>query len=224
MNLAVFDIDGTLLDNLASEDECFLDALRAAFGIPAISSAWESYQHVSDQGVAIEAYQRHFGSPPSAELVADTIGRFVNTLRDAHHASPLAPIVGAMELLHALQRRGWAVALATGAWEQAAQFKLAAAGIDATHLPIATSDDGPARVEIMKAAIARAERAHDVVLRRHISELYKKPHAQPRDRHGFQIHSRETDQARGGTRRRRRHDAARIHGHRQGKRGEGSRR
>jgi phosphoglycolate phosphatase-like HAD superfamily hydrolase len=169
MNLAVFDIDGTLLDNLAAEDECFLGALRAGLGVRTLSSAWGTYQHVSDQGVAVEAYQREFGSPPAAHLLADTIDRFVIALGVAHDANPLTPIRGAIELLQALPNHGWAVALATGAWRRAAEFKLAGAGIDAAGLPIATSEDGPSRVEIVTTAIARAKRHYDAAFLRTVA-------------------------------------------------------
>ena len=36
MKLVVFDIDGTLLDNLAAEDECFVQALRDSLGLNAV--------------------------------------------------------------------------------------------------------------------------------------------------------------------------------------------
>ena len=157
MNLAVFDVDGTLLDNLDAEDECFVNALRNGLGLYTISSAWESYQHVSDQGVATEAYIRHFGTAPPPSLIANTIDRFVAALSVAHAARPLTPARGAIDLLATLPGHGWAVALATGAWDRAARFKLAAAGIDVATVPVATAEDGPARVDIVAMAIARAQ-------------------------------------------------------------------
>ena len=51
----------------------------------------------------------------------------------------------------------WSVALATGAWFRTAEFKLRAAGIDPTGLPIATSDDHHTRAGIVRTAIRRAE-------------------------------------------------------------------
>lgn len=157
MKLAVFDVDGTLLDNLAAEDACFVQALRDGLGLREISCAWETYQHVSDQGVACEAYYRQFGTVPPPGLVAHTIDRFVQELAFAHSAQPFTAVRGATELLAILPAHGWAIALATGAWRRAAEFKLAAAGIDIGAVPMATAEDGPARVEIVTAAIARAE-------------------------------------------------------------------
>ena len=40
MKLVVFDIDGTLLDNLAAEDDCYVQALRDGLGLTAVSAVW----------------------------------------------------------------------------------------------------------------------------------------------------------------------------------------
>jgi phosphoglycolate phosphatase-like HAD superfamily hydrolase len=70
----------------------------------------------------------------------------------------MRPVRGANHLLAMLRERGWGVALATGAWRRAAEFKLTAAGLDTGDVPRATAEDGPARVDIVNTAILRAER------------------------------------------------------------------
>jgi phosphoglycolate phosphatase-like HAD superfamily hydrolase len=54
---------------------------------------------------------------------------------------------------------GVGVAIATGDWLATASFKLAAAGIDVSGYPMATSSDCPRRSEIIKLAAARAGRS-----------------------------------------------------------------
>ena len=169
MNLAVFDVDGTLLDNLAAEDACFCEALREGLGLPTPSSDWESYEHVSDHAIAVEAYRRHFGASPSHDAIASTIERFVDLLARAHGAEPMAAVQGAEELLAGLPRHGWAIALATGAWRRAAEFKLGAGGLYDATLPIATAEDGPARTAIVRTAVARAEQHHHTTFARIVS-------------------------------------------------------
>ena len=88
--------------------------------------------------------------------MAQTVDRFVSLLADAHARAPLTPIAGAAELLIVLPEHGWLPALATGAWRRAAQFKLAAAHLPVENIPLATSEDGPARVAIAQAAWGRA--------------------------------------------------------------------
>lgn len=158
MKLAIFDVDGTLLDNLASEDACYASALCDGLSLPTLETDWRTYEHVTDEGVAREAHERAFGHAPPAERISETIDRFLGLLAEAHAASPLQPIAGAAALLYALPRRGWLPALATGAWGRAARFKLAAAGLAVDQVPIATAEDGPARVAIVQAAWERALR------------------------------------------------------------------
>jgi phosphoglycolate phosphatase-like HAD superfamily hydrolase len=156
VKLAIFDIDGTLLDNLESEDVCYAHALTEGLELRALDTDWRTYEHATDEGVAVEAYRRAHGKAPSSERMAHTVARFVTLLADAHRRTPLKPIAGTPDLLNALPDLGWTAALATGAWGNAARFKLAAAGLSIDRLPLATAEDGPARVAIVQAAWTRA--------------------------------------------------------------------
>lgn len=156
MKLAIFDVDGTLLDNLASEDACYAAALREGLGLAELDTSWNTYEHITDEGVAREAYRRAFGIEPAAEQVAQTVEHFLTLLADAHARNPLMPVAGAPELLAALPVNGWLPVLATGAWRRAAQFKLRVARLPVDTIPLATAEDGPARVAIARAAWSRA--------------------------------------------------------------------
>jgi phosphoglycolate phosphatase-like HAD superfamily hydrolase len=162
--LAVFDVDGTLLDNMECEDACYSAALRETLGLSWVDTDWSGYEHVSDAAIAVEAFRREFGAEPTAEQLDATISRFVRLLGDAHRADPgaIVPVPGARELLESLESRGWAVALATGAWRRAAELKLSGGGVRYADLPLATSEDGPARTQIVTTARSRAERRHVV--------------------------------------------------------------
>jgi phosphoglycolate phosphatase-like HAD superfamily hydrolase len=156
VKLAIFDVDGTLLDNLACEDACYVAALREGLGLLELDTNWRTYEHITDEGVAVEAYQRAFGVRPTQRQLATTIDYFLTLLADAHTREPLMPIAGVPAMLAALPTHDWSVALATGAWGRAARFKLAAAGLVVDGLPLATAEDGPARVAIVRVAHARA--------------------------------------------------------------------
>jgi phosphoglycolate phosphatase-like HAD superfamily hydrolase len=152
VKLAIFDIDGTLLNDLACEDACFTQALSEVLTLPALDD-WATYRHVSDVGIATEAYQLAYGIDPTPELLEATITRFVELLAVAHGAK----VAGAGDLFAALRQHRWAVAMATGAWHRAAVFKLAAASLSCDNIPIATAEDGPARTDIVQRARIRAE-------------------------------------------------------------------
>src|SRR4051812_10609018 len=121
MKLVIFDVDGTLLDNLESEDACYAQALTEGLELRALDTDWRTYEHATDEGVAVEAYRRAYGKAPSSERMARTVARFVTLLADAHRRTPLKSIPGTAELLTALPGCGWTAALATGAWGNAAR-------------------------------------------------------------------------------------------------------
>jgi phosphoglycolate phosphatase-like HAD superfamily hydrolase len=160
VKLAIFDVDGTLLNNLASEDSCFADAVSEIMSLPALNTDWASYQDVSDSGIATEAYRLAYGINPAPHLLVATIDRFVERLTATHRTTPLMPVAGAEHLFTALPSHGWTIALATGAWMQAAAFKLTASSLPWELMPMATSEDGPARTDIVRCAWARAEGTH----------------------------------------------------------------
>jgi phosphoglycolate phosphatase-like HAD superfamily hydrolase len=156
--LVVFDLDGTLVDTTAVESPCYTRALCDAFGLPAVDENWSGYEHVTDDGIAVEAYVRHFKRAPSRDEVERAIDRFVTLVASAHAAEPrsITPIPGAAQILAALSTRGWSVAIATGCWRRSAELKLSASGLARFAVPLATSEDGPARVDVIRAAVEKA--------------------------------------------------------------------
>jgi phosphoglycolate phosphatase-like HAD superfamily hydrolase len=162
VKLAIFDVDGTLLNNQACEDACFTQALSEVLVLPALNDDWATYRDVSDAGIATEAYRLVYGIDPTPALLEATITRFVELLGLAHRAEQIAQVAGAEHLFSALRLNGWAVAIATGAWHGAAAFKLAAAAFSYESVPIATAEDGPARTSIVRRAHIRAEIAYHI--------------------------------------------------------------
>jgi len=146
VKLALFDIDGTLLDSCAVDAACYLRAVEPLVGT--MDDDWSRYHDVSDEGVLREL----LGRP----LTADKRRRVQRTLVDELAKHVIEPIRGAREFVAAIDAHDeWRGALATGAWECSARRKLRAAGIDVTW-PLASSDDSPKRVAIARIAIARA--------------------------------------------------------------------
>lgn len=156
VNLAVFDVDGTLLDNLAEEDACFAQALRERLALSRLDTDWARYAQVSDDGIAAEAYAREYRQALTSAQRSATIERFVELLAITYAETPIAMLRGAIRMLSDLGSHGWAVAFATGAWRRAAEFKLGTAGVALAGVPWATSEDGPARELIVAKAISRA--------------------------------------------------------------------
>jgi phosphoglycolate phosphatase-like HAD superfamily hydrolase len=155
--LLIFDIDGTLCDTNAVDDECFLGAAGELLGLDPGVLDWQPSPHVTDSGIARYLWETHRGRLPDEAEIAAFRDRFVTILESELRRTPsrLAEIAGAAALIERLGSTRWDVAIATGGWGRSARLKLAVAGIPDRWL-LASSDDSPDRVEIFRLAWQRA--------------------------------------------------------------------
>jgi phosphoglycolate phosphatase-like HAD superfamily hydrolase len=155
----MFDLDGTLVDSTTIDSECYLQALVDVFrfDLDRIDDDWANYPHVTDAGILQTLCQAELGRDPYPGEISHYQRRFLELFEIATIDRPLQQISGAREILHQLNAdANYAIALATGAWRQTAQFKLDRADLDGIISSIACSDDAHARVEIMQCAYHRA--------------------------------------------------------------------
>ena len=159
MNLAVFDLDGTLTTTFAVDVQCFVQAFRIALNIERLNTNWTEYHDVTDSGLVLEAFNNSYGRDPEHAEVSRFIECFLSLLTEAHsnNTDSFGQIPGAAAFLtHLQQHRHWCAAIATGSWERCARFKMTTAGINANGMPAAFAEDGPGRQTIVEAAITRA--------------------------------------------------------------------
>jgi phosphoglycolate phosphatase-like HAD superfamily hydrolase len=159
MNLAVFDIDGTLTESVAVDETCFVQAFRDVLGIERINTNWLEYTFQTDSGLALEICRHHLGRDPSDVEINELQSRFVQLLCAAVEGTgqPIREINGASVLLRRLEAHArWHIAIATGGWKASARFKLASAGLPVDAFPWANADDALDRVDILRTAIRRA--------------------------------------------------------------------
>jgi phosphoglycolate phosphatase-like HAD superfamily hydrolase len=162
--LVVFDIDGTLTDTSAVDDECFRRSMETVFGIDCAGVDWMAAPDVVDATIASWLYRNHRGVDPSEVELGGLVDCFMAELRLAHGSAPgrFRPIAGAVGLFQHLRSAGWHVALATGGWERSARFKLDAAGLADPTVPLASSSDAATRTAIMRLALDRSEAQNGV--------------------------------------------------------------
>ena len=164
MNLAVFDIDGTLTQTSAVDDTCFVRAVATCLGIAEISADWASYEHTTDAGVINAICEQNFGRSPFADEITRVKNYFRDLLTEAHrdNAQSFVAVPGAAAVLnHLNDSREWRAAIATGGWLPSATLKLQCAGLLVRDIPAAFAEDGPSRETIVRTAIARACSAYD---------------------------------------------------------------
>jgi phosphoglycolate phosphatase-like HAD superfamily hydrolase len=159
MNLAVFDIDGTLTRTNEVDGRCFEQALADSYGITGIDNDWGSYSHTTDSAITTELFRRQFGRPPDAGEVSTFRRCFLSLLKECLAANPesFGEVPGASDMLSRLSREpGWAITFATGGWPESAALKLQAVHISLSDFPHASAEDGCSREEIIQVAIGRA--------------------------------------------------------------------
>jgi len=164
MNLAIFDIDGTLTETDQIDEICFVQALADAHGITGISTDWAGYPHTTDSTITVHVFQERFNRLPEEIELLKFKTRFVSLLEDYCLNDPalFAKIAGASSMLGRLnQEPEWRVAIASGSWSVSGALKLKVAGIELDDFPAAFADDGLSREEILKAAVLKAQLRYD---------------------------------------------------------------
>jgi phosphoglycolate phosphatase-like HAD superfamily hydrolase len=162
MNLAIFDLDGTLTDTNEIDTECFVAAWRQVHDIDCSALDWSSFADVTDRGIAMTLCDLHFAADERRSAYQSVKSRFLALLEEAARGRPetFRAVPGALELPDFLEAHGWGSVIATGAWERSAEIKLAAAGFR-RKTPISSSDPCGSRQEIVRAAIELAARTYE---------------------------------------------------------------
>jgi len=159
MKLVIFDLDGTLTRTNEVDDLCFPRAFAENLGVVDLNTDWSAYTHSTDTVVFQEAFAQRFRRYPTPDEAKSFEQGFVESLAElyASHPAMFAEVRGAAALLNQLEQDShWAIAIATGCWQKSADFKIDAAGISATGLPMAFAEDGPSREAIVEATVRRA--------------------------------------------------------------------
>ncbi len=112
--LAIFDVDGTLVQSYGLDAECFVAAFHDAFGIADVDTDWARYDHVTDPGIAAQVIRECQGRKPSADELVRLQSAFRFRLAEAAgRDGAYAALPGAAGLLAALRARAdWAMARA----------------------------------------------------------------------------------------------------------------
>lgn len=162
MQLAIFDVDGTLTQTRRVDAECFVRAFAEELGIT-LSDNWADYASPTDSGITQQVYEERFGRRPADEELARLQRRFLALLSEAFARSSesCSAVDGAAAALKRLaQPADWRIAIATGGWRASALLKLRTARLDVTDVPAAFADDDVSRDAIVRTAVARAAAHH----------------------------------------------------------------
>lgn len=140
--LAVFDIDGTLVDSRAAILEAATTAARA------VGLAEPGYEAVRQiVGLSLHEALRQLAPELADAELAEFVAAYQGAFRAMHERpgfqEPL--YAGAMDLLAALRRDGWRLSLATGQSRRGVERNLARAGWADLFLSSHCAEDGPGK-------------------------------------------------------------------------------
>ncbi len=165
MQLAIFDIDGTLTATSKVDADCYVQAVKDVFSIDVDGSDWSQFRHYTDSGIFSDVFKQARGRRPTVEEDKLVQKRFLNLMREAFNTSPelFAEVPGAIKMLQQLRlTENWVVALATGCWRLSAEMKLDCAGFEWAALPLATCDGFYRREDIMRDSLKQALQTYAV--------------------------------------------------------------
>ena len=165
MKLAIFDIDGTLVNTNEIDTICFLDAFTQEFGISDINSNWSEYSAVTDAAISQQIFQTKLQRNPSENELLRLENRFVDLLAQAKRKNQglFIPISGALVMFDRLKLdSNWRIAIATGGWYTSALFKLKTANFDIDNIPLASANDGLTRDDIVNLSILKAKQKYNI--------------------------------------------------------------
>jgi beta-phosphoglucomutase-like phosphatase (HAD superfamily) len=156
--LAIFDNDGTICDTQTVEARCFALAIQRVTGLSLATLDWSTYEEPTSASIVRGLLA---GDPNAAEKCTRVEVEFCRLLREAWPLNPgdFSPLPGAISFIQRLRDERIDVAIATGAFESEARFKLKCCGIVLDSIPHATSSDVVRRSDIIALAASRAGHA-----------------------------------------------------------------
>ncbi|MEQ9299785.1 MAG: HAD hydrolase-like protein [Cyclobacteriaceae bacterium] len=152
MNLVIFDIDGTIVDSVSADDQCFIQSFEDLHNIDLSQSDWHDFRHVTDSGLTIEIFETHFGRKPLDEEVQELKDYFYKLL--TQRSNDITEIRGAKNTLTSfIDNPKISIAFATGGWRETALLKLSTIGFELGDLILTSANEHFDRSEITKLAI-----------------------------------------------------------------------
>ncbi len=156
MKAIVFDVDGTLIESMSVDSELYFSSINTVLGPVNIREDLSDYDNVTDSGILAQLIDDNGFS--SEDEVAESIQAiFVESLRKhIQTVGPFPAIEGAIQMVdkvrHSANTR---IAIATGGWRRSALLKLESTGFNIDGIPVATCDNSPSRIEIMRTALSK---------------------------------------------------------------------
>lgn len=152
MDLVIFDIDGTLVDSVQTDDQCFIEAFQCLHNIDLSQTDWDDFEHVTDLGLTNEIFETRFSRTPTGAEILEFKTHFYALLKK--RINGIVEVKGASKVLDSLiSNPAFSIAFATGGWKETALLKLSAIGFELGEITLVSSNEHFDRAEIIRLAI-----------------------------------------------------------------------
>ncbi len=153
MKSVILDIDGTLIDSMGVDPKLYFSSIEQVLG-PVRLRDLNDYDHVTDSGILEQVLEEN-GYSDVGKRIASVKAVFMEGLNRHMEDMGSFPVIdGAVQFVERIRRStDMRIAIATGCWRESALLKLQTSGFDIEGVPVATSDDSPSRIEIMRSAL-----------------------------------------------------------------------
>lgn len=155
----IFDIDGTLVDSSEFDGKLYIAAVHDVLGNVSIRSDLHEYPNHTDTGILMDICEENDLSidaaiPSVRARFGQLVGEYLN------EGCECLPIPGAISLIDRLASNDvFHVGIATGGWGHTAEMKLDHVNFKRKGIPIASSDHGHERTQIMNHCRSRIRSA-----------------------------------------------------------------
>lgn len=155
MKLVIFDIDGTILDSVNTDDLCFIQTFKDLYQIDLTNIDWNEFKNVTDTGLTIEIFEKWFKRTPTKSDIETTKTYFYNLL--SQRTSEFTEIDGALSFIKSLSKKtDFEIGFATGGWKETAELKCNSIGLDLNEFIFKSSNNHFNRAKIIELVIHEA--------------------------------------------------------------------
>ena len=129
MKLIIFDIDGTIINSVNTDDECFIQTFNDLYQIDLANTKWADFNNVTDGGLTTEIFEKWLNQMPSEKEIETIKTHFYGLLKQRE--MEFTEIEGALSFIKQLSEfQVFQIGFATGGWKETAELKCAAIGFD----------------------------------------------------------------------------------------------
>jgi len=156
MKLVLFDIDGTLINSVKTDDECFVQTFDELYNIDLTKANWNEFTHVTDWGLTQEIFEKWQGCVPTKEDIVTIKSHFYSLLQQ--RANEFTEVKNALTFIQQLSSMpDIEIGFATGGWRETAALKCNTIGLDLNRFMVQSSNDHFQRSKIIELVIKAAK-------------------------------------------------------------------